>query len=151
MSTHAREQLRDIIAAYVANLTTTSTRVYRNHPYVVTEAQLPCLFIYTTGDEMLPEYSSPARQHVREMEVIIEGRAQAKSDVDETLDDIGLEVETAIAAHTTLAGAAHFIEYQGCEVEIDAEHSVPTGIIRMTFTVRYEILVTAPGTPLLGG
>ncbi len=146
---HVREQIRDAIVTLVTGLTTTTSHVHVNRSYKLTEAELPALRIYTLGDIPDEENSQPLRT-VRDMEIVIEGVAQAKTALDEKLDDICAEVEAAIAADDTLSGKVWWTRYQGTETEMDDDtHAVPVGVAKMAFSARFEINRTDPTTLLL--
>jgi len=144
MATHAREQIRDAIVTLVTGLTTTSTRVHKSRTYNFAQGALPCLNVVCESEELVDELSSPRHTRIADATFVIEGRAQAKSDLDETLDDIAAEVEKAIAADYTLSNKAHFIWYQGADIEMSEEGEKPIGMIRLFFRVRYQTTVADP-------
>lgn len=79
---------------------------------------------------------------VRVVEVVVEGYAQAKTGLDDTLDQINVEVEEAIAADSTLNGLAKDIKLVSVEVDYGADGEQPVGTIRMVFEATYVTLET---------
>jgi len=148
---HAREQVRDAIVSTVTGLTTTGSSVYPNRQYDLTEAELPALRVYTGDMEQVEDYSNIYEYLTWDMAVIIEAHAQAKADLDEQLEDILGEVQTAIAADVQLATALSpkkvwFTNLDEVEVERFDEKAVPAGMILMTYRVRFRTTAADPTT-----
>ena len=72
------------------------------------------------------------------MDLVIEGFAQATTDVDDTLDDIAEEVEAAIEGDKKFSGLALNSMLVSTEIELDGEGSKETGKITLTYKVLYQ-------------
>ena len=103
---HVRQQIREQIVTLCTGLTTTGTRVYDTRLYNLDPADnLPGIVIYTQNESSEKSTISPST-YERELEVIIEGYAQANSNIEDTLDTISLEIENAIGADPLINGKA---------------------------------------------
>ena len=142
---HARQTIRERVAAIVTGLTTTSTRVYQSAVYNVQESQLPCLLVYTRSEEITEANTIAApRQINRELELVVEGKAQATSNLDDLLDTIGAEVEAAVSNDPTLN--INVMDTMLADVSIDysVEGDKPIGSIAMRYRILYR---TAENNP----
>lgn len=144
--THARQQLREAAATLLTDLETTGVNVFQNRVYDVTESELPCLLIYTTNETIETETMAQYRTLHREVDLIVEGMAQAVSDIDDVLDLIGSEVEVAIGSDRTLSGTAKQATLESVEIGLSQVGEKPAGSIRMTYKVYYRTTENAPDT-----
>lgn len=144
MANHLRRQIREAIGTAVTGLTTTSTRVFQSRVYPVQTTELPGLLIYTRRETSKPETIHPSRQIERFVFVDVEGVAKATSDLDDTLDLIAKEVETALAWPVSgLVSLAKDISLRATEFDFEMGEK-PTGRIRMTYQVEYWNVESAP-------
>jgi hypothetical protein len=84
----------------------------------------------------------------RELTLTIEGYAKGTANTDDTLDTISKEVETALAADTTINGLAKDIYLTGTDIQLSGEGDQPIGIVTMTFDVQYRTANNAPDVAL---
>lgn len=140
---HVRKQLREAAATLVTNLSTTGTRVFQSRMRPQEDAKLPCLLV-TTNDESIVPGSIGNRQE-RELQLVITGVAKAASNVDDTLDQIAVEVETAMATDPDLGNLAAGMELTGIKVEFDHETDKPVGVIALTYRLTYFTAAGSPG------
>lgn len=138
---HGRTQIRSAFADELSGLTTTQTRVYQSRVYPLDDAELPGLCVFT-GDEEIE--TSEIEMQERSLNVVVEGYHKVGSSLEDTLDKIAAEVETAILADEFLDGLTQGIDLEGIEIEIKAEGEQTVGVIRMDFRVLYR---TEKGTP----
>lgn len=143
MPTHVRRQLREAAATAVTGLTTTGSRVFQSRMRPQADAGLPCLLV-ATNDEAVSPGSVGAMQE-RELTLTVTGVAKASADVDDTLDAMALEVETALAAAHTLGGLAAGMELRGLKVEFDDETDKPVGQISLDYRLTYFVSSGSPG------
>nr|AKH46903.1 hypothetical protein [uncultured marine virus] len=146
---HVREQIRDAVVSVVTGLSTTSSRVFVNRQTEITEDELPCLNVSTTSSEMVDEYSDYYRFNTYDLALTIEGFASGETNVDETLEDILAEVDTAIAADVQLEAALGGDKVWFCILESASmdeldEKSTPASTLTMEYRVRYR---TSAGDP----
>lgn len=144
---HARETLRNAAVALLTGLGTTGARVYTDRPQArpLLASELPALMV-TTGSETVEQSTihGPALLQ-RELELQVIGVVRALTGLDDTLDDIALEVETALGGGTlsTLADVAlAAID----EPVIDGSGDMPVARQVMRYRVTYATAANAPGT-----
>jgi hypothetical protein len=138
--THVRKQIRDNVVTTVTGLTTTTTKVYRSRVYPIASGKLPGLCVYTQSESIESATLTRPRTKMRTLDVVIEGYALANSNLDNTLDQISLEVEEAMVTDVTRGGKAKDTELTSVEIEQVGEGETQAGIVRMTFTVTYATL-----------
>ncbi len=135
---HVRKQIRDAVVTRVTSLTTTGANVYRSRFYPIAAPKLPGLLVYTLNEGVETTTITKPRTKMRSLDVVIEGYAIANSNLDNTLDQISLEVEEAMATDTTFGGLAKDSTLVSVEVEMNAgEGEQVSGYVRLTFTVVY--------------
>lgn len=139
---HARETIRKAVKTAVTGTTTVSSRVYSSRVYP--HDALPCASVYTLSEAVDVEASYSGAESVRELELVVEGRAKSAAAMDDTLDDIAGEVEYAVLNNAPLAALIMAVQYRGIEIELDDELEQPAGIVRVTFKVVYVYEATSP-------
>ncbi|MBZ0106143.1 MAG: hypothetical protein K8H84_10985 [Sulfuricella denitrificans] len=140
MTTHARQQIREAVASAVTGLTTTGTKVYQSRLHALRDSNIPCLLVNTDEEDVQPSLGIIERSlHVR-----VAGVAKASANLDDTLDQMALEVETALASGVTVGGKSRHVTLTGISVEMTDELEKPAGIIGMDYRITYH---TAPGAP----
>ena len=93
MANHLRRRIRERAASRLGSLSTTGSRVYQSRIYPMESDSLPGLCIYTNDEAIDIASIGSTRTLFRELNLIVEGYASAASDVEDTLDQIGKEVE----------------------------------------------------------
>lgn len=141
---HARQSIRDAAVTALTRLTTTGTACYsgRVNPYET----LPCLSVYTLSESV--EGGELGTKQMRMLTLRVEARARAASDLDDTLDTITAEVETALMADRTLGGTAKTLELAQTEIELSGDAEQPVGLAVLDFAVLYRIDGTDPTTTI---
>jgi hypothetical protein len=134
---HDRETIRKAFVTALTGLTTTGARVYRTRVYPMDAAKLPGLIVYTTEEENEPPTMGTSAQE-RELTVVVEGYAKTSPTlIDDTLDDIADEVETAIGADRTLSGSCQTCWLSETSIEY-VSGDQPAGVVKMQFTTFYR-------------
>ncbi len=141
---HVRQQIREAVATLVTSLSTTGTRVFQSRTYPKQESQLPCLLV-TTNEEAIAPGSVGTRQE-RELTVIVRGVAKSAGALDDTLDDIAFEVETAMATDPDLGIGVAGMELRGISVDFDDETDKPVGVIDLNYRITYFTAAGSPGS-----
>ncbi len=146
---HVRKQIRDAIETAVTGLATTGANVFGSRVYPIEVSTLPCLAVYTSEESIEHlTMNRGSRETQRVLNVVVAGVAQAAANLDDTLDTIIKEVETAIAADPTLGGIARDCMLTEIAIEMDASGEKPTGTARMTWTTVYHVAENAVETAL---
>lgn len=143
MTIHVRRQLREAASTLVAGLSTTGANVFQSRMRPPLEGQLPCLLV-STNDEVVDSATIDGKQ-MRELSLVVMGMAKATVDVDDTLDAIALEVETAIATDADLGGLAASVDLRAIKVDFDHSTEKPVGLIQIDYRITYFTLAGSPG------
>jgi len=138
--THPRKTIRDAIQTALTGLTTTGSNVFQNRVFPFESGDFPGLLIYNGDEESEPGGNDAGVQTFdRQYNCMVEGYVKAASaSIDDTLDSIAEEIETAIAADRTLSGACGYCFTSATEFEFNADQNKRTGIVRLTLTVLYR-------------
>ena len=129
---HVRQQIRDQVAALLTGLITTGDRVFKSR--MRPQDQLPCLLVIT-ADEDVETGSSGSMD--RTLSVVVRGFAKGNAGLDDTLDQIALEVETVLSPTG--------FELRKIETDFDDELEKPVGSITLTFQFLYFTQAGNPG------
>jgi len=103
---HVRQQIRERFATTVTGLTTTGSNVFQSRVYNLESGNLPGIIIYTKSEESQPVSIGSSRTIERILSLNVEAYVKAVSNSDDTIDLIAKEIETAVAADTTLNSLA---------------------------------------------
>lgn len=144
--THARKQIRDALVTRVTGLATTGARVYAHRYHEFNDDELPGLRVYADGEEKLGEYMGGRQQ--RRTTFVVEACAKVLATLEDTLDQIALEVEAAIGAENTLGGLCKGgMAYEGISgFEVQADGEKPVGVWPLRFTADYDTDAATPQT-----
>ena len=135
---HVRTQIRNAVATELTGLTTTGTRVYKGRFYSLQQGKLPALLVYTSSESAeVDTMGFPAGSN-RTLNLVVEGYAMSKTTVEDTLDQIALEVEEALAG-VTLSGLIRDIEYTGFDLDANADPEQTVAVIRLAFSIEYRV------------
>ena len=149
---HARQAIREAAATLLTGLTTTGSRVHQSRlPYVTLgDAELPALLIVTAADDPDGMTMDTAAIQKRYCDLVVSGLAKPSANLDDVLDSIAAEVETAVGRAITVSGKTLPIEAspQIPPPMIDESLERPVGRIDMTFRLTYFTAAGAPGTLL---
>ena len=149
---HARQQIRDAVVTAVTFLTTTATRVYRARVYPMTAADLPGLCVYTQSESSSPSTIGGLKTvsaYLRTVTINIEAYAKASSNLDNELDNIAVEVETAVATNATLNGLVEDVTLSSTEIDImGSDTERPVGVLRLSYDIIYRTTLADPSAAL---
>ena len=110
-------------------------------------AGLPGLCIYTQNEDVSIDAMGATRTVGRDLELIVEGYATG-SNLDDTLDQIGKEVETALAGDIGFNSLAVASSLPGVEINYSGDGEKQTGVIKHTYSVYYRNLENAPDSAI---
>ena len=148
MANHLRRQIRERAATTLTGLTTTGSNVFQSRVYPMESAGLPGLCIYTT-DETVEMQSMGATRHIsRDLTLIVEGYATDSANVDDTLDQIGKEIEIAMSGDITLNDLAQDSYLSSVEITLSGDGSTGIGKITHSYLVVYQNAENAPDAAL---
>tara|TARA_R100001143_G_C3310163_1_gene109766 strand:+ start:86 stop:532 length:447 start_codon:yes stop_codon:yes gene_type:complete len=144
MPNHLRRQIRERVATDLTGLLTTGANVFQTRIFNLEKSKLPCLLIYTEEETVEISSMNSPRTVVRNLSLVVEGYASATSNLDNTLDQIGKEVEIAMAEDIDINSLATDSHLSDLSLSYSGEGSKPTGAIRMTYIIQYRNLENSP-------
>ncbi len=143
MADHLHKQIRTAVVTRLTGLTTSGSRVYANRLQPLPDALSPTLLI-TLDEERAEGLTMHAPQmQERTLSVVVSAVAKASASLDDTLDLMSKEVETALAAGITVGSSTLDVFYTGMTFE-DEQGDKPVGVKRMTFSITYTAMSNAP-------
>ncbi|MFA6121918.1 MAG: hypothetical protein WCT35_04895 [Sideroxydans sp.] len=143
MANHLHRQIREAVETLLTGLTTTDTKVYANRLQPMADANLPGLRIFMDSEESTVLTVHTPQLQERQLGIIVECCAKASTSLDDTLDQISKEVETAVAAGITLSSKHLPITYLGMQFDDDLADK-PVGVKRLRFSIDYTAYSNAP-------
>lgn len=135
---HVRKQIRDAIVAATTGLSITGSNVFRSRIYPIEQTKLPGLCIFTKSEAVEFDTLTMSRSVNRVLDVTIEAYVSATINYDNTLDEIAVEVEEALAADPTLGSLAKDTQVTAFEADFSGDGEQPVAIGRFTVTVQYR-------------
>jgi hypothetical protein len=143
---HARTQVRNALKALLTGLATTGDQVFVGRTRQLGSDHPPALLIYTNTTDFAVEAQHTPRPLANDLQLFVEGRVVKSAPPDDILDQIELEVATAIGADTTLGGLIKDIVLRRSTTSAQAPGERHEGEVRMEFMVEYRTPENAPGT-----
>lgn len=142
---HAHTLIRDAVATALTGLATTGARVFANRLYPLADADLPGLRIYTDQDAVEADTIHTPHVQSHALAVQVECCAKANASLDDTCDQMALEVEEALAAGLTVGGIwlQPVLTASGYQ---DEPGGTAVGVKRLDFTLAYTVMNNAPDT-----
>ncbi len=140
---HMRKTIRDAVVTLLTGLTTTGTRVYpsRLYPYDPANSGGAGLMVYTVSESSFLE----GRTLTRELDLVIEVVAQVNDTLDDTLDTIAVEVETAMGANPSLGLTGPIDSFlKSTQLALRKDGEKETGGLVMTYGVMYRTTQSNP-------
>lgn len=141
MANHLHRQIREAVEILLTGLTTTGARVYANRLQPLTDANLPGLRVFMDDEEVIE--SGIDKVQTRRLSMIVECCAKANATLDDTLDAISKEVESALSGGITIGSNWMDAEYAGMQFD-DALADKPVGVKRLRFSIIYMAASNAP-------
>lgn len=134
---HVRNQIRNRIATLVTGLPVTGANVYKMRRYALDDSKLPAICVYTT-DESSSLITVGTRTLRRVINVMVEVLAKGSSvTISDTIDNICISVEEAIAADFSLNGLAKSTILTSTETDVNTEGENGIGSARLVYAVEY--------------
>jgi len=143
MANHLHKQIRDAVKTALTGLSTTGSRVFANRLRPLQDADLPALRIYADEERAEGLLIHSPEMYDRELTFVVEGVAKATAALDDTLDQISKEVETALSAGITLGSRNLEVFYTGMSFD-DEQLDKPVAVKRMTFSLKFTSMSNAP-------
>ena len=146
--THVRTQIRDEAVSRVTSCEIVGRNVYASRIYPLDESKLPGVCVYTENEEIDEEEGKVSKIQYRSVDLVFEGHDKLTAGLDDQLDAISAEIETAIFSDRTMGGLSFAVDLIETEIEVDAETEELIGVIKLIFKVLYLTQEGVPGTAL---
>jgi len=137
---HVRQQVRERAGTILTGLSLTGSNVFESRLYPLIDADLPCILITTDGEEIIESTISGVVQRSILLNIAIKDKLT--TDLDDRIDAISIEVETAIANDTS--AILRHSALVDVEIELDPEGDQPIGTAKLLYRVQ---AFTAPNDP----
>ena len=148
MANHLRRQIRERVATTLTGLSTTGSNVFQSRIYPMESAGLPGLCVYTQEESVGIQSMGGTRNVSRDLTLIIEGYASASSNIDDTMDAIGKEVEVAMSGDIKLNNLAQDSYLTSVEITLSGDGATGIGKITHSYNVVYQNAENAPDAAL---
>jgi len=142
---HAHKLIRDAAKTALTGLTTTGARVFANRLYALADTELPGLRISLDNESVETETVNPYPVQQRTLDLTVECCAKANSALDDAVDQMQLEVETALAAGISVSGKTLDCLLVGSQFD-DAIGLTPVAVKKAVFQVTFFTHSNAPQT-----
>ena len=123
----------------LTGLSSTGSNVFQSHVCSLENDDLPSLCIYTQDEEIEVGASGVPRVYHRTMILIVDGYAQKSSNLDDQLDQIGIEVQFAMAGDIDINNLVKDSYLSYVDISYSGEGTSPIGIIRHNYSLLYRI------------
>lgn len=133
---HKRQAIREGIAAQLAGKTAAETRVYETRMVPFHRLTLPAIAVYSTEESSDDQQTAP-RGYKRALTVTVEAAVKGSGNVDDAMDAIALEIEGAVEADRTVAGAADDLTLTGTQMDLIEHGDHAFGSVRLQYRVTY--------------
>lgn len=141
---HERQAIREAIVAQLIGTapdfrTDARERVFKSRHAPVRHSELPAINVYTESESIKPGSESTApRELTRTVTVAIEAWTQMTENVDDALDELALQIETAMDVDLNLAGTAFDSVLNSTEIGITTAAERPMGVIHLEYAVTFH-------------
>jgi hypothetical protein len=140
---HPRKEIRQAVAAQISGETAAEDRVYTTREVPYKRGGVPAIAVYTPEEEVDGETPTAPRELVRSLQVFIEGVCVGGETVDDTIDDLAEEIETAMHADETLGGKAGDSILSRTETAVFEDAGKSFGLVRLVYVVMYQTYAPA--------
>lgn len=140
MALHPRQQIREAVKALLLGQTAAGSRVSETRVVTYRSAELPAISIYIPVESVEPEESrnTAPRELTRTAQLVVEGVVQQVGNVDDALDALALQIETAMHADETLGGKTDDSILESTDVTLTEDGDRLVGVVRLVYSVEYR-------------
>lgn len=136
---HQRQVIRQAVKdRLVAANTAAQDRVFTTREVPWKRIELPGIAVYAV-EETVEDHRTLPRELARTLTLAIVGVTSLTEDVDNALDDLAEQIETAIHADPSFGLEADGVDafLASTQIEVVEEQGRPMGAVRLTYAVRY--------------
>ena len=136
---HQRTLIRGAVVAQLLGATAAGARVYPTRILPLRRPELPVISVYTLEEAVTAASLATApRELSRELPVMIEGWVAPGDNVDDAMDALALEIETAMHADPYLADTAAESILDSTVMEVVEDGDRMMGLVVLTYAVTYR-------------
>ena len=135
---HIRQAIRENIKTTLTGLTTTGNRVYLNRLYPLSQSNNNAICIFTDGESIDYLTTGATRTQERVVTYKVEVYVRTKTDFDDKIDDILVEIESALHQDVTRGGNAVDTTLGNLQIEYNGDGEVPVGVGQLDVMVKYH-------------
>jgi hypothetical protein len=147
---HVRRQVRDLAVTTITGLTTTGGRIFSTRLFPLGQTDLPC-WVVSTGDETVETVTMAmggVAEQERSMALEFDGYARGVATVENTLEAMAAELETAMLP-SIFSALVKSIYLESMEPQLSAEDlDNAFGIMSVVYRVIYHTTQGAPETAI---
>src|SRR5262245_29763898 len=137
---HQREIVRKAVRDALIDRTDAKRRVTTTRVIPYRKTDCPAITVYTLTESVSEAENTAPRELTRELDVEIVGWVSEGPQMDDALDDLALQIETAIHADPTLGGAAGDMVMQSTEASVSKDGDCLLGLITLKYTATYRTM-----------
>ena len=123
----------------LTGLSSTGSNVFQSHVCSLENDDLPSLCIYTQDEEIEVGAFGVPRVYHSTMILIVDGYAQKSSNLDDQLNQIGIEVQVVMAGDIDIYNLVKDSYLSSVGISYSGDGTSPIGIIRHNYSVLYRI------------
>jgi hypothetical protein len=139
VTVHERQAIREAALTLLDGATAAGVRVFKTRLAPLRQAELPAIAVYTDEESVSPDSgTSSPRELTRTVTLAVEGWVKANEDVDDVLDELALEIETAMDADQNLGGTAFDSVLVKTETGLKIDGERPMGCVHLEYAVTYH-------------
>ena len=140
---HERQSLREAIVLQLMgpsnNRTAAGARIFETRQAPIKTAQLPAISVYVDSESVSEDSDKSAPRELKRVAIIaVEGWVWASDSVDDSLDDLALEIETAMDIDLNFGETAFDSVLQSSDFGIKLDGERPMGAVRLEYKVTYH-------------
>ena len=134
---HQRKIIRyAVVAALTVGSPSWGTRVFPTRMIPWRKQHLPAVAVYTQRETSQDLETAP-REYKRSLVLAVEAVVQQLDNVDDQLDAIALELESAMDADWRFGSTCANSSLTGTELDVGVQGDMPVGFLRLSYTFEY--------------
>jgi hypothetical protein len=142
---HIRQAIRDNVKTTLTGLATTGDRVYVNRIYPFIQQVSNGILIYTESESTDYLTMGRPRSQERSLTLKVEIYAKATANLDNSIDDIALEIENALYNDPSRGGVATDTMIMNFDSDFSGDGDSPVGVGILDIVVKYNCVENALG------
>ena len=136
---HPRAAIREALADHLKNKTDAKDKVFSNRNKPLFDNLLPAILVYAKSENVLEERfaSDGFGATKRELDIAIEAVISGDDNLDEALDKIAAQIESAFEDWEMPTRKADILKLKSTEIDTSIEGSKIYGAIRLNYSIIY--------------